>query len=500
MRTSFVNKKRLVLAALFAAVNSCWAFDSGSTGADGAFNPSASQSVQLPPDGVLNYTSVNIPTGVTVTFKKNAANTPVTILASGDVTIAGTLDVSATQPLDVANLRAAGVAGPGGFDGGLGGQAGGDASNWIHGLAGPTIGQAGKGPGGGAPGNLNKDTPWGLAVVSGGGGGYGTAARAPGGNCPTTGGVAYGNTNLLPLVGGSGGGGGAGGSLLPGMGGGGGGGAILIAASGTINVTGAILANGGNPVNSAINGRGSRGGAGSGGAIRLVASTVSGNGTISAIGSSIDGNLEWNTAGTGYYICGPNYSNESPNGGAGRIRIESETLTRTVATNPLYAGGIPNVLSVPGLPTLSIVNVGGIAVPATPTGSGDVLLPKGLPNPVTVALATKGVTVGSTIKLRVLPVSGVAITATSAPTTGVTDNASTRVDIDLPVGQNVLQASVTYTVVAALGDALSTYAQGERVEKVRLNATLGGPSMATLITVSGKEFDVDAAALAQSSS
>src|SRR5947207_5749504 len=68
-------------------------FNSGSTGADGAFSPTSTTTVALPATGVFNYTTVNIPTGVTVRFTRNPSNTPVTILASGDVTIAGAIDV-----------------------------------------------------------------------------------------------------------------------------------------------------------------------------------------------------------------------------------------------------------------------------------------------------------------------------------------------------------------------------------------------------------------------
>src|SRR3989338_7156995 len=72
-------------------------FISGSTGADGAFSPQTSMEVQLPESGILNYTTVNIPSGVTVTFKKNELNTSVTLLATGDVIINGTIDVSGTN-------------------------------------------------------------------------------------------------------------------------------------------------------------------------------------------------------------------------------------------------------------------------------------------------------------------------------------------------------------------------------------------------------------------
>ena len=49
---------------------------------------------------------------------------------------------------------------------------------------------------------------------------------------------------------------------------------------------------------------------------------------------------------------------------------------------------------------------------------------------------------------------------------------------------------------AALGDALGRYANNERVESVQVSALLGGESMVTLITVSGKEYRVPAALLA----
>lgn len=490
---------RTVLALTLSVASSCAlaAFNSGSSGVDGAFNPTENQVIQLPPSGVFNYTSVNIPAAVTITYKKNAANTPVVILASGDVTIAGKIDVSATLPVDPADISGPGLAGPGGYDGGRGGQAGGDAATWVNGMAGQNVGRAGGGPGGGAPGNVIKPNPiWNVATVSAGGGAaFGTAPPVPGGYCPTTPGVVYGNLNLLPLIGGSGGGGGAGGSVLPGSGGGGGGGAILIAASGTISVNGSILANGGTPPLSTVNGRGAQGGGGSGGTIRVVATTITGNGTINAAGGSYAGELINQSVGTNYFVCTA-YSNGSQNGGAGRIRLESETLTRTAATIPLYVGGAPSVIFVPGLPTLGIVSVGGIPVPAVPTGNGDVALPASVPNPVSIVFATNGVTVGSVIKLTVQPPRGSAVTVTSAATTGTIDNASASVNVDLPAGNSILQASVTYTVLASVGDAMSVYALGEQVEQVRLSTTLGGPSLATLITVSGKEYDISLSALA----
>src|SRR6266852_4459808 len=220
------------------------AFNSPSTGADGPFNPTVNTTVALPPSGIFNYTSVNIPVGVTVKFLKNTTNTPIVILATGDVAIAGTLDVNGTASADVGAAGDGalgddgnpGVGGPGGFDGGRGGPAG--ASN---------VGGNGLGPGGGTGGFTVATSNCGIAVWGGSGGGFvvaGGTISTCGGAFPAAG-LAYGSSQLLPLIGGSGGGGGAGGTAIPGSGGGGGGGAILIAASGTVNVAGSILANGG---------------------------------------------------------------------------------------------------------------------------------------------------------------------------------------------------------------------------------------------------------------
>src|SRR5262249_53677579 len=83
----------LVVCAAVPTRAQC-SFNSGSTGADGAFNPTTNQTVQLPESGVFNFTTVNIPSGVTIKFARNSKNTPVTILVSGNVTMAGKIDIS----------------------------------------------------------------------------------------------------------------------------------------------------------------------------------------------------------------------------------------------------------------------------------------------------------------------------------------------------------------------------------------------------------------------
>lgn len=210
-----------------------------SNGQLGPFEPTTiTTNVVLPPDGRLNFTWVRIPANVTVQFIRNAANTPVYLLASEGITNHGNIYVSGES----GNAIRGGLPGPGGFHGGN-------------------------------PGAFGSQPGDGLGPGAGGG-----DATAPGsaayGSVPTTanplhGQATYGSRFLIPLVGGSGGGGSAG------SGGGGGGGAILIASSTHITNSGIIRAWGGQSA-----------GNGSGGAVRLLAPVISGGGMIDVHGWS----------------------------------------------------------------------------------------------------------------------------------------------------------------------------------------------------------------------
>ena len=271
-------------------------FNSGSTGADGPFSPASNTTLALPPSGVFNFTTINIPAGVTVTFTKNAANTPAILLATGAVTINGTVDVSGSAG---GSFGRPGLGGPGGFDGGSG------ADGITTG-----VGGIGLGPGGGGGAGAGQN--------GGGGGGYLTAGTAGFGGTGV-GGPAYGTLNLRPIVGGSGGGGGGGSvNSFYGGGGGGGGGAIVVASStsialGTSTGTVAIRANGGTGGSGGLSF--TEGGGGSGGAIRLIAPTISGVGQLRAQGGTLGAN--------------------------GRLRLEATTLSFAGSTTPIASQAFP---------------------------------------------------------------------------------------------------------------------------------------------------------------
>jgi hypothetical protein len=166
------------IALALLGCGSAWAqFNSGSTGRDGAFNPTSSIVVDMAdhPDGIYHYTSVYIPANVTVTFIPNVNNTPVVWLVQSNVVILGTVDISGQR----AAGGQGGRGGPGGFRGGNGGN-------------GATPGQ---GPGGGGVGYYGKSAAFGTLPLDQYGSGY-----------VTNGSAVYGSPYLVPLVGGSGGG------------------------------------------------------------------------------------------------------------------------------------------------------------------------------------------------------------------------------------------------------------------------------------------------------
>lgn len=443
-------------------------FDSGSTGADGAFAPATSQTVPLPASGVFNFTTVSIPSGVTIKFARNAANTPVTILASGNVSIAGTIDVSGQDGTGNGPSGSGGAGGPGGFDGGRGGYPSSTVSSGI----------SGEGPGGGGGGGISGT----CGATFGAGGGF-SAAGGNGTNytncTPIAGGVggsAYGANTLLPLIGGSGGGGGAYNGATGGAGGGGGG-ALLIASSGSIAFSsGSLLALGGKGQTSAF--PSTPGGGGSGGAIRLIANTISGTGTLN-VNSILGGN-----GGLG-----------SP----GYVRIEAYnyvTFSPTVLPSgqqPFSSFGFPSSVTLPNSPTLKITSVAGIAAPALPAGSytkpADIVVPAAQANPVTVALAATNIPLDTVVQVTLAPDTGTPATVQSSALTGTVAASTATANLNLPAtGTSIINATASYNVPLGNKPTAQLLFDGERIKRVEVSTSYGGRSEVSYITETGKRI------------
>ena len=374
-------KRGIVFVLAMGLAATGWAqVNSGSTGADGAFNPTETNTVVNMadhPTGIYNYSAVNIPAYVTVTFLPNPNNTPVVWLVQSNVVINGKVDVSGQNPTNA--IGAAG--GPGGWMGGSGGNS-------------PIAGQ---GPGGGNIGS-----------VSGGNASYATPGQTNGVGIPP--GATYGNKYVLPLLGGSGGGGC---SLNSPGGGGGGGGAILIASSSTIQFNGGqLIANGG---------VGNYGGSGSGGAIRLVAATIAGNGYTGSIGS--------------YW-------------GAGDGRIRFDCLQNTLAAGIVGSftqGSQFIIFPATGQgAALTVTSVGGVAVSAAPTGqlaTPDAVLAAQQGNPVPVVVSCANLPLNTPITVTVKPATGAAVSAIGSNSVGTVAASTATVNIVMPRGGGLIYAT-----------------------------------------------------------
>jgi hypothetical protein len=368
---------------------------SGSTGSDGAlsfpnakpgdiiiFNP-ASFSPPLDPshDGIFNFTTINIPAGVTVKLSGQILPVPVYWLASGNVDIEGTLDLSGgdgAAATTLVALRTASIPGSGGYPGGVGGFVNtGDPS------------QPGLGPQGGAAGN-------------------------PGVSCPVDGALGA-NLLLVPLFGGSGGGGFSQGGAFGG-GGGAGGGAMLIASSASIIVNGQISANGGNGGIGTAGNSGAAGG--SGGAVRLVGQTITGTGTIQVNG-------------------GVNRCSGIPS--AGTIRLEANQLNFSGSASGNLTSGTPFATFVPSAgnpsPAVKVLTIGGVGVNPNPTGSfdtPDVTINSNAAVPIVVQASN--VPLGTVIHLQITSENGNDILVDTPGLTGSLQSSTATVSVTFPPG------------------------------------------------------------------
>jgi hypothetical protein len=384
--------KQKILQAMFAVLliaNANAQVNSGSNGSDGAFNPATNTVINMADhsNGIYQYTSVTISNGVTVTFIPNANNSPVTWLVQGNCEIDGTVDVSGQIGVNVG-----GKGGPGGGAGGSGG------SN-------PNSGQ---GAGGG-----DADQS------SGGGGSFGS--QGGNGSNGANAGKTYGNSFLLPLLGGSGGGGSSGCNGGCGGGGCGGGGAILIAASGFIQLNGYINALGGGAPPYSGNS------AGSGGGVRLIAVNVLGMGQINASGGS-----------AGYYAGG--------SGGLGRIRIDSFQNNFGGQINGVFTQGYqPIIIPVAGQGVqLSIASVAGAAVSATPNGqlvSPDAIISGQQANPIPIVVTCANLPLNTLITVTVKPASGASVSAVGYNTAGTLASSTATVSLTMPRGGGIIYAT-----------------------------------------------------------
>ena len=242
--------------------------------------------------------------------------------------------------------------------------------------------------------------------ATGAGAGYGVGGL----NATTVGsaegyGNGYGNPQVLPLMGGS-----AGGGVVNNFAGPSGGGAILVVAGGTAIITGLITANGSGT------GWSDWGGTYSGaGAIRIVANTILGNGSVSAAVVRTEANSV-----SPQLVISPN----------------------TVAVPP---GATPIIWPPANAPTVTILSVNGTGAPADPMAavltSSDISISTN--NPVDIILQAQNFPPSGTVSVRVTPKYSGYWSLDASYVSGDFSQSTWKATTTLPNGFCVLQAHAT---------------------------------------------------------
>lgn len=400
---------------------------------------------------VFKYSSVTIDEGCTVRFSNHPANPPVYWLVSGDVTINGELNLDGANGQDSFSSGTAvcAVPGPGGFAGGLSMTYDSQASLSYY-------GGGGYGPGGGVSQKYYNYT----GVVGAGGShasrGTSQSDKYNSVTSTTTSGPIYGEDSLVPLVGGSGGAGYNGEhesytTLAGGGSGGAGGGAICIAAKGKVALAGSILARGGRGGGYTNNSSSFyfMGGCGSGGAVRIVAETVEGSGTIDV--SSFGGTTTSLTKDVGTTI---RYIENRSIGAPGRVRLDASLVTLcggdfTAWTAKPSIGNV-NTVTLWAEARIIPLTLGGAELPADPVYRAD-----GCNECVSFATAgerelvfrTENIPVDANVIVKVTPRNSTdKFTGTSVPATvdagGTYASATWRAMIPLNASRNAFQVLV----------------------------------------------------------
>lgn len=357
-------------------------FNAGSNGSLGALDigPGGDTSnphvLNMPPDGIFHFTTIRVASGWTLRFVRNALNTPVYLLATGDVLIQGDVDVNGSTTTQTTG----GAGGPGGFDGGT------------------PLG-AGKGPGAGSPGD-------GANTVTGAGiGAYAPLLDAK--QVSANNGIPYGSPLLIPMVGGSGGGG------NPQGGGGGGGGAILIGSNTRIEVTGTVTARGGFGfrANAVLFDTGF----GSGGAIRLVAPVVAGGGILAVHGA---GNATTNP---------------------GRIRVDTIDRTGIrFNTDPVTLSlGTYMTVFPPEDRQLRIIGITGTTIPENSTAPVNITLPFGSNPQRTITIQARNFGAVVPVEIVLTPNEGAPIKVNAQISNVAANPATAAVSVAFPINTPV---------------------------------------------------------------
>jgi hypothetical protein len=188
---------------------------------------------------------------------------------------------------------------------------------------------------------------------------------------------------------------------------------MLIVASGTIQVVGTISSKGANgaydwPDNITY-------GYGSGGAIRIIASQITGNGSVNV-------------------------------GGIGRVRFDAYENDFGGSISGAFTQGAQFIIipTAGQLPQLTVTSVAGVPVSASPTGvlsTPDAVISAQQNNPVPIVVNCVNLPLNSIITVSVTPMNGSPVSAVGSNNTGTQASSTATVSLNMPRGGGLIYAT-----------------------------------------------------------
>jgi hypothetical protein len=165
------------------------------------------------------------------------------------------------------------------------------------------------------------------------------------------------------------------------------------------------------------------GGGGSGGAVRLVASRITGSGSVNAIGMA---------------------GNSSA--GLGRVRFDTYENDFSSGIGGVFTQGSQFVIipSAGQLPQLTVTSVGGVAVSASPTGAlstPDAVLSAQQNNPIPIVVSCANLPLNTLVTVSVTPMNGSPVSATGYNNTGTLASSTATISINIPRGGGLIYAT-----------------------------------------------------------
>lgn len=262
----------------------------------------------------------------------------------------------------------------------------------------------------------------------------------------------------------------------------------MIAASNnvTLAASGQIIARGGNGAYD-FNNYPAAGGAGSGGAIRLVAQTIAGVGSVDVSGGQTgrsDGPLH---------------------GGLGRIRFDALDYHFGGTFTGVFTQGFqPIIIPAAGQGIqLGIQSLAGVAVPTNSSGvlaNPDVIIPGQQANPIPVVVRCTNIPLNTEISVVVHLANGPDVQAVGLNNAGTAASSTATVSLNMPRGGGIIYAKAV-TGIAGVASVNSPAdpktpslaetgwtADGERFKSIEVTAALGGKQQTTYLTESGKRY------------